>query len=272
MKNLSGLHRRILSAHTSTGVVRRAYWVKDQSPHVPANAPVKASVAPSSRVDIHYGMLGSKAVNKAIDDSMRAIGQVHGIPSTLHKLPVYVTGRLGAGQGSDVAGAYYPSGEWAWSSQAKINVNKHAAWPMATMVHEYGHYLDHHLFGSVTQHSTMDSTGTTRRSPELKGLMQSIFRSSAVKQLIEAHATHEHDEHETTVSYFLKREELFARAYAQWIGSRSSHPQLRSEITEMGQEWRNFGLHTQWDRDDFKPIGREFDRLFFKRGLLRRSR
>ena len=266
---MNNLQRKILQTHTKHGIVARAYWVKP--PEVQPQKHTQTSVRASERMEVRYGILHSKIANQAISEGIKSIEKVHTVPHDLFKIPIHVTGSLGKGHGSDAAGGYYPSGRWGWSSNSTIDVNKHTAWPAATLVHEYGHFLDHHLWGSVTEHSTFSrSMGTARKNPDLKPLMMAIYRSKAGRQLQNAYSQVE-KEHLATVKYFLNPSEMFARAYTQWIALRSGNQKLRSEVSQMSSEWREFGLHTQWEKQDFRLIAKEFDRLFTRRGLINRG-
>lgn len=100
-------------------------------------------------------------------------------------------------------------------------------------------------------------------------LMAAIYKLHAVKKLVEKHDDNEARGRSTEhAMYLLMPPELFARAYAQWIGQKL-FAQIRSEVRAYGDGWRQYGYHAQWEDKDFEPIAKEFDRLFAGRRLLR---
>jgi hypothetical protein len=142
---------------------------------------------------------------------------------------------------------------------------------------EYGHFLDHHLFGSGKQRmSSMGTSGwtnDTKGTHEMAQVMKALYSSQSARKLVEKHKEHDRDRDymgKQRTEYLLMPAEMFARGYAQWIGTRSS-PQIRKEIKEYHEHWLSGGYHAQWSDEDFAPIAREFDRLFAKR-RLRNSR
>jgi hypothetical protein len=101
--------------------------------------------------------------------------------------------------------------------------------------------------------------------------MTSIYRSEAVKNLVKKAEEHEHyGEHEgkQLTGYLLMSPELFARAYAQYIGLRGSK-KIKEETDAYGRAWKSYGYDAQWSDKDFAPIAREFDTLFRNRRLSR---
>lgn len=264
MKNLSGLHRRTLSAHTSTGVVRRAYWVKDQSPHVPANAPVKAS----DRLSVSYGLLFASKANQGVAEALRTIDRTHRVPRDLYHLKVNVVGDTGC---MGVYRAWEP-----YSDRSSILINKHGKYPINTLVHEYGHFLDHRLFGSgkPTYSAWASFQATKDPNHELAPLMRAIYKSYSVRKLTEQHTRNKTEHNEPrlkTTTYMLMPQELFARSYEQWVMRRQGSVQGVKGFLADANSWREHGYRAYWDRWEFDPIAREFDRLFQKRGLLRKG-
>lgn len=266
-----GLQKKLIVVHGVGGDVRRTYWVKPQEQETlrfSSGEQVRVKnpgVHPRENIRISYGMLSSKKANRGVDEAVASIGKVHNVPKDLYKIPMKVTGSLGGANG--VYKVWQP-----WGGN-EINVSKHCAGPAGTAAHEYGHFLDHHLFG--TGKPEMRGLGTARRSKELAGVMNAIYKSGAVKQLAGRHNEFVKQGHINGVrctTYLLDPAELFARSYAQWVGARAGGA-VRSDVKHSGDEWRRLGnLHAQWDDKDFEPIAREFDRLFENRGLRPRRR
>lgn len=268
--NRLNLQKRVLTVQDKHGSHRQTYYIKpgeDPAFQLKKDHTIP-TVSPRSRAEVHYGLFWSGKANKGVDHTLEAIGKVHEIPSNLTKVPVKVTGYLGGANG--MYWFRHPSG------RSEINVSKYAAWPASTLAHEYGHFLDHHLFGNGKPR--LDGAGTLRNlnkanknaeATELRGLMNAIYRSDAAKKLVAKHNERARDGLNTDFArYMLMPPELFARAYAQWIGTKTS-PQIRNEVAMYGADCQRHGYHAQWTDEDFKPIHAEFDRLFAGRNLLR---
>lgn len=273
------LQKRTLTVHGKRGTHRQTYWVANELPQEQRtlrlvsgekSKPKSAVVAPKDRVSIHYGLLFSKKANAGVEHMISAVGKVHNVPDSLYKVPIKVTGSLGGAQG--VYKLWKPFGG------NEICVSRWAQHPSATAAHEYGHFLDHHLFG--TGKSTYDTFASERwaarksSNSEVAPVMLALYRSDAAKQLVAQHRDHERtgDLHGRRYTrYLLEPPEIFARAYAQYIGLRASK-EIQQGTLDYGEHWRRHGYHAQWDDKDFEPIAREFDRLFQRRGLLRHRR
>lgn len=266
----TNLHKKVLTVKGKTGTHRQTFYVADQQPPLAkAGHTIATTVHPRDRADVHYGMLWSKAANQGIDHALEAIGKTHSIPSNLSRVPIKVKGLLGG------ANAQYTI--WApFGKGGEIHVSKYAQGPAASTVHEYGHFLDHKLFG--TGQPRLDSLGTHSNDPktraELKNLKVAMYKSKAIASLVNKHEEHVKDRDyigQQRTQYLLMPAEIFARAYSQWVGTRNS-PQIRRELHEFGEHWGSHGYQAQWSDADFAPIAREFDRLFANRGLRKGRR
>lgn len=267
------LFRKVLTVHDARGSHQQTYYVKppDQHPTLRLRSgekqPVRPeTVHPSERIQVHYGLLWSGRANKGVDETIRAVGTVHTVPKGLMRVPISVTGSLDGSHG-----LYEYQGRGGGPA---ISVSKYCFGPAGTVAHEYGHFLDHHLFGTGEPRLRGMAT-CDRRNKEVAPLMEALYRSKACKQILDRHEEHvrngEHHRTNTT-EYLLMPPEMFARAYAQWVGLRGSK-QIHKEVHEYGGQWREHGYHAQWTDEDFAPIAKEFDRLFAGRRLLRvRSR
>jgi len=266
------LQKKILTVQGPHGAHRQTFYVRPGEEHQlqfrksSAVSSDAHTTSPKDRADVHYGLFWSKTANRGVDHALEAIGKVHAVPKDLLKIPIKVTGSLGGANGM------------YWTSVPhEINVSKYAFGPSSTLAHEYGHFLDHHLFGNGKPFPTLNGMATLARikakdgpveSPELNGLMNAIYKSHAVKKLVEKHDSNAAQGRTTEhAQYLLMPPELFARAYAQWIGSKAS-AQIRNEVEAYGDGWLRHGYHAQWEDKDFEPIAREFDRLFAGRRLL----
>ena len=65
--------------------------------------------------------------------------------------------------------------------------------------------------------------------------------------------------------YQMREAEMFARAYAQWIATRSGSREMLRQVRSKAQ-----GPYAEhWTATDFAPIGKAMDRLFATAGLLK---
>lgn len=270
---MSHLQRKILLAQTTHGQVRRTYWVnpessaqdKQRSVHVESGVGYRVqttqTASPRSHVDVSYGLIFAKRANEGVDHAFEAIAKVHAVPKGITRVPVYVRGDVGS---AGLYRVYNPGGT------NEIHISKYAEHPAGAIVHEYGHFLDHHLFGGGTQ--TDRSFGTMKRNPELRELMVAMNRSKAISSLRLRHKQNMANgdaRHIDMSTYLLDQTEIFARAYEQYIAVRSKSRAMSHGVEEMRTAWGRHGYAAQWDSQDFAPIAREFDRVFEQRGLLR---
>jgi len=266
----SGLQKKVLNVRDAHGTHRQTYYVREQDPknltfHLRQGQRIKTtseSVHPENNVSVHYGLIFAKNANNGTDHAIQAIGKVHSVPKNLYRVPIHVAHEL------DGANGMYHL--WGAFGGSKIEVSRYCEGPASTVVHEYGHFLDHHLFGNGK--ASLQGLATHQRSKELAPLMQAIYRSQAAKNLVKKHEEHGREgnwRRQELTEYLLDPSELFARSYAQWVGLRGS-PQIHRETKEYGERWRRHGYDSQWQDEDFEPIAREFDRLFQNRRLLRK--
>lgn len=64
------------------------------------------------------------------------------------------------------------------------------------------------------------------------------------------------------LNYLLEPTELFARAFAQWAVTKHGSPEAKAHLAKRPTSDQFGLLPTQWHKDEFKPIAREFDKLF----------
>lgn len=73
-------------------------------------------------------------------------------------------------------------------------------------------------------------------------------------------------------TYLTSPEEVWARAYAQYIVHRSGDAELKKQLDK--ERARKPGIKynpRQWDDDDFEPVARSMDKLFYKLGWLKET-
>lgn len=263
----SNLRKVVLTVRGKSGSHRQTYYLANKQIPVRQGHTVPTTVQPTERIKVSYGLVGSKDANRGVDHALWAIGRVHSVPKGLYAIEVGVVRSLGGSEGT--YWSYAPGG------RHRIEISRGATEPSMVMAHEYGHFLDHHLFGNGDGRGNLSSFASHQTSNhETKALMRSIYRSEAVRTLVKkaVKARNEADHGEQRITdYLLTPTELFARSYAQWIGLRSGSGIIRRQLRERDAEGRQYGYPTQWTDRDFLPIAREFDRLFARRGLLRKQ-
>jgi hypothetical protein len=267
---MSNLVKKTLTVQGAHGTHRQTYYVAPQEGQgvlrlksgEKVGSTRTQTVAPAERISVHYGLLWSKRANAGVNEAVRAIGAVHTVPKDLYKIPIKVTGSL--------AGANGIYKVWQPFGGNEINVSKWAFGPASTAAHEYGHFLDHHLFGNGQPRLNGFGTGQ-RGNKELAPLMEAMYRSKAIREVLKKHDEHGKNGNyhgRDVTNYLLMPQEVFARSYAQYIGLRGSK-QIHREVHDYGTQWRSHGYSAQWEDKDFEPIAREFDRLFANRRLSR---
>lgn len=135
-----------------------------------------------------------------------------------------------------------------------------------SLVHEYGHMLDYEGLGGadvplnesdglkgVHYPGTWVVYGNGQGNDALTPVMNAIGRSDAMAML-------EYQVNHNELEYFRNPSEAFARAYSQWVATRSSDTELKA-----GLKFQQEKLIGQWDSQDFIPIGKEFDKLLGKK-------
>jgi hypothetical protein len=141
-----------------------------------------------------------------------------------------------------------------------VDINPSGPWPELTVCHELGHVLDHVVFGGGRE------LGSTVAGGQLTDVMQAIGRSAAVKRLRDSAATADLPDvmRKRISNYLLYAPELWARAYAQYVASKTDDVALRKQLAKRleakGAE--------QWEADDFAPIATAIDDLFASLGWI----
>lgn len=134
-----------------------------------------------------------------------------------------------------------------------------------TLAHEFGHFVEHGAIPATDGKAGDDrdwgadrllgpfwaAAQASRGLAYLRDLPDSPRAAAldpVVRALLGVDAT----------AYHLRPEEVWARAYAQWVALRSGDAAMLEQV-----RGRRAGLlKTQWDDDDFGPIARAIDRLF----------
>ncbi len=213
----------------------------------PAPAEAPKTEIPATKATAPAGTPVSKALSvrsrKApadIQTAITAIDAVHG-DGDLPKLPIYAK----AGRGN--LGEFVHRG----SEAVQIGIKPDGSWPALTTAHELGHFLDHQVLGTGGKWGSANS--------EALAAFRAAVEGSETVKTIQALP-------ESIGAYWLTKHELWARAYAQYVATRSGDATLLAQLDKARgglQPWR------QWSDADFKPIAEAIDALFREKGWIK---
>lgn len=223
-------------AHTIMGVSEQVERLKRQEGT--PNRVAEAGPSPSS-------LLGTATPDLATirDRASQLITARHKLPDGLPRVPLQRLPNTELAQ--SIQGDFLPRKPY------RIRVHPSADNPTMTLCHEFGHYLDRLLFG------TRNGFGTHNPTPEMRAVLDALDATNSVKklrQLAESGAAPQGLRR--WAKYALAPHELFARAYAQWVGVGDP------EIRELSRQRARSALPTQWSDDEFAETARALDALF----------
>lgn len=146
------------------------------------------------------------------------------------------------------------------------------------MVHEIGHFIDHRVAGG-------DHTlGTEGGDPDVRKVMAAVKRTKGKEKLEriaagteEGTVTYTNGNRTTAIlpasvrrqvsNYLLTDAELWARAYAQWVMTRSGSASLRRGWEKHKEV--SLGADEHWTDEDFTEVATAFDEFMQAKGLAR---
>ncbi|MDX2110615.1 MAG: phage minor head protein [Verrucomicrobiota bacterium] len=206
------------------------------APGIPKGTPV------SSAADVQFRI---KSTAQKIHATFASIDSVHG-DGTLARIPI----NNKVSRKSD--GTYWSSPHSAGS----IGVKNAPAGMEFHLTHEVGHWLDHialpgHKFSSNSNH------------PAISALMNAIKSTQSIS-LIRSNATIT----EKYRRYLLSPNEMFARAYAQFIATNSKNPKMLEWLNSVRDGKTNYIKESQWSESDFAPVQTAFLDFFIKMGWI----
>ncbi len=147
-------------------------------------------------------------------------------------------------------GGFYHEGGQAQG----IVINQLGPHPRLTTCHEVGHFFDFDLVGP---RGTFESERAENPDSPLHNWWQAIHRSARFATLFD---TLNDPIFRADAGEFLKRRELFARSYAQYVARKSGHAGMSEELREIQAAYGMESLR-QWDAADFAAIKTAFDKL-----------
>lgn len=172
-------------------------------------------------------------------------------------------------------GALGEYGQSKANTAVSITINPLGPHPEFTTAHEIGHFLDNQgLTQAFGSHNVHGSTVASHHMevPELRDLWTALDGSAAIR---EWRSTLAHEVSKAVpdgvmrgmCEYYLRRSEIFARAYSQWVATAASHEKMLQRAKQQSKSGGAM-LPAQWDPDDFKPIYAAMTKLFKRLGWL----
>ena len=156
------------------------------------------------------------------------------------------------------------NGEYAsWSDD--IKTYKEASIPL-TLTHEMGHWMDNRGFRGIPEAVAplRSKRSYASHSPLFKKFIKLAKNSNKIKEIKSAYLLSK------SKTYLTSNHEIFARAYAQYIATKSKNPEMLAVLrSRQGKPEDGKGYPDQWDDDDFVPLYEEIENIFLKIGWLK---
>lgn len=206
-------------------------------------SPVGPAVADSLRLPEG----GDRELRRAAQRALDAVSSVHGarLRGTRRPLPTVDVAETGAARGSLRRRRSWPTA---------ITLGRSSWRPEMMTAHEIGHFVDLAALPGEDYASRVEPT------PEVARVMRRIEDSAAYRAVQRLGQGAMGDP-----------EELFARAYAQWIAWRSGSTQMRQQVDRALASRVPARRLLQWGYGDFLPIAEAMDELFEAMGWLKRG-
>jgi hypothetical protein len=219
------------------------------APPAPVPPPAPAS-GPRGTPVSHAVHLPNSPLGKQLQRSLDAIDRVHG-DGVLPVVPVNTNGTM------EHLGVFKPRLNYVTGQRSgRIQIHPTGSHPELTAIHEIGHMLDFMALPNP-QHGAWP----THMAPALAAWRSAVDRSNAIAQLRAMKPGKYRN-------YLLRREEIWARSYAQYIAVRSQDPVLLAQVARMRVPGTGVYYPRQWDDAEFEPIAAEFDRLLKALGWI----
>lgn len=214
---------------------------------VPTPIPMPApAVSRSNPVSDALTVRVASTLKTEVQAALKAIDEVHD-DGTLPTIPVVATRQ-------QCLGLMRYNRSVDGSAAQDIGVRADGNWPALTTAHEVGHLLDLEAIGTKGSFATVVGNSDMRRVLE-------VARSTGAIQNLQARlATSQSLELQRQYRYFLKPEEIWARAYAQFIAERSTSPLMKKQLAAAVATHRD----RQWTTEDFAPIADAIEAMFKK--------
>lgn len=237
---------------------------------VPTPAPIPAPLVPTTEVILPGGTrmpgpvdrtnqspvsesLALKvvgALKEKVNAALSAIDKVHD-DGVLPKIPLSSTRK-------SMAGALELQNTMSGMVSQGIVIQPAGPWPSLTTAHEVGHFLDLEAIGPKGR------LATRAGYPGMLQVLAVAENSEAIRTLRQALATTVSAAMRRRLNYLLKPEEIWARAYAQFIAERSGAITLRNDLAKAVSRGENI----QWATEDYRLIAEAIEKLFKQLGWM----
>ena len=228
-------------------------------------APRKPKVPKPAGPPVSEGLdvqIPTPALKAQAENVLQVIDRIHG-DGNLPKI------KLEEGKIAGYEGYIRVSGSGEPLSMA---VHPKASFPAGTIAHEVGHFLD---YGGIPVKNRIGNQRDWENDPIFTKFIKAVDASEAIKSLrdlagkstYKTPAGRDYPLDQKFVKYLTSRREIWARAYNQWLATRSQNADLLAGVKDA----RRLGaadpyLGSQWADDDFEPIAQEIDAIFKKLG------
>lgn len=207
-----------------------------------------------------------RVIKKAVDQ----INDVHAAPKAMDKIKLRIV------SGKTEHGRYDPR-----LATVTVNLDNsgQAAHNRTTVWHEMGHAFDDQMIGSsgwaLNNGKTLVASKQTFQAPHarraLTELRDAFADNQRVKDWKEAARTGKFRKKAVSkdyMEYIARDEEIFARAYAQYVAGRTVDIPALQALNKEGKS-RQWGFGQWTDDNEFDDIFDAFDKLFGAMGVLR---
>jgi hypothetical protein len=156
----------------------------------------------------------------------------------------------------------------------QIKVSANGDHPELTFVHEIGHLLDDKGIGTQGNYASkfaalFDKWRDAVDRSKSTQILQKLSKFKVIKMEVDGKPCRL-SIHQNTVEYLLRREEQFARSYAQYIALKSGNPVLLKQLEKLREEEKSVIYYPrQWDDDEFEPIADAIDEIFRNLGWIK---
>jgi hypothetical protein len=157
--------------------------------------------------------------------------------------------------------------------------------PFFNAIHEVGHFLD---YSGISRRLTEQNLSTipeganwTRNFashsnlPIMDAWRQAVQATPTYQRLLEARDASTITRGTLTIpndpayaQYMLSEQEIFARAYAQYVTTRSGNQEARRDLAYLQEQARRETYPWQWQDDEFQAIAQSMDDIFRALGWL----
>lgn len=214
---------------------------------VPASQPPSPSNAETKPVSAALDVKATGPLKQSIITAIKAIDKVHD-DGVLPSIPVT------ASRKKTSLGVFTSTRQGGQIVAKSIEVKGSGKWPALTAAHEAGHFLDLEGIGAKGSFAT-DKTGPIQK------VIETARSSDAIKGIQKLQADSK-GRTRRYYNYLLSPEEIWARAYAQFIAEESGDAILGKDL----EAARSAQEHRQWKTADFKPIATEIRNMFKQMG------